>query len=92
MHVVAYRLVNAEGVGRFVRFRLEPEGGVASLPAEQQANADNDYLMIGVLRDGDILVNDPMRVTDGIEPCNDPILHIRPLLYAESVRRRTSGL
>jgi catalase len=28
-------------------------------------------------RDGDILVNDPMRLTDGIEPSDDPILHIR---------------
>ena len=136
--LVAYRLVNADGVGRFVRFRLEPEDGVASLPAEQQADADDDYLMAGVLRqvpvrhrllaqlaadgdqttdssrawpaerewvdlgvvevtgpdtererDGDVLVNDPMRVTDGIEPSDDPILHLRPLLYAESVRRRT---
>jgi catalase len=40
-------------------------------------------------RDGDILVNDPMRLTDGIEPSDDPILHIRRHVYAESVRRRT---
>lgn len=45
----AYRLVNAEGVGRFVRFRFEPEEGVASLPPEQWGTADNDYLMTGVL-------------------------------------------
>ena len=40
-------------------------------------------------RNGDILVHDPMRVTDGIEPSDDPILHIRTHVYAESVLRRT---
>ncbi|MHC1559027.1 catalase family peroxidase [Actinomycetospora sp. C-140] len=138
--LVAYRLVAADGSGRHVRFRCEPEAGVAALPAEQQGGADNDYLMTGVLeqvpvrhrvlaqlaaggdqttdssqewpadrewvdlgvvevtgpdtereRDGDVLVYDPMRVTDGIEPSDDPILHLRPLLYAESVRRRTAA-
>ena len=40
-------------------------------------------------RDGDILVNDPTRVTDGIELSDDPILHIRTHVYGESVRRRS---
>jgi catalase len=40
-------------------------------------------------RDGDILVNDPTRVTDGIELSDDPILRIRTYIYAESVRRRS---
>jgi catalase len=40
-------------------------------------------------RDGDVLVFDPTRVTDGIEPSDDPILHIRSHAYAESVLRRT---
>ena len=40
-------------------------------------------------RDGDILVNDPTRVTDGIELSDDPILHIRTYVYGESVRRRS---
>ena len=40
-------------------------------------------------RDGDVLVFDPMRVTDGIEPSDDQILHIRSHAYAESVFRRT---
>jgi catalase len=40
-------------------------------------------------RDGDILGNDPMRLTDGIEPSDDPILHIRTYVYGESVLRRT---
>ena len=40
-------------------------------------------------RGDDVLVFDPMRLTDGIEPSDDPILHIRTHVYAESVRRRT---
>lgn len=134
----AYRLVNAAGAGRFVRWRLVPEAGEESLPEAERATADNDYLMTGILeqvpvlfrllaqlahdddqttdasrewpadrewadmgvveitgpdtereRDGDILVNDPTRVTDGIELSDDPILHIRTHVYGESVRRRS---
>ena len=134
----AYRLINADGVGQFVRFTLSPEKGEHSLPVEQRASADAHYLMKGVFdelpiryrvraqlahdddqttdpsnawpadrewvdirtivitgpetereRNGDILVNDPMRVTDGIEPSDDPILHIRTYVYGESVLRRT---
>jgi catalase len=40
-------------------------------------------------RDGDVLVFDPTRVTDGIELSADPILHIRPEAYAVSVERRS---
>jgi catalase len=39
--------------------------------------------------DGDILVFDPTRVTDGIQLTDDPILHARRGAYAESVARRT---
>jgi catalase len=42
-------------------------------------------------RDGDILVFDPLRLTDGIEPSDDPILHFRPRAYSVSVARRTGG-
>jgi len=40
-------------------------------------------------RDGDVLVMDPGRLTDGIEPSADPILNVRSDAYAESVYRRT---
>jgi catalase len=40
-------------------------------------------------QEGDVLVFDPMRVTDGIEPSDDQILHIRSHAYAESVLRRS---
>ncbi|OBA59067.1 catalase [Mycobacterium sp. 1100029.7] len=39
--------------------------------------------------DGDIVVFDPTRVTDGIEPSDDPVLHFRSLAYSASVKLRT---
>ena len=42
-------------------------------------------------RDGDVLVMDPTRVTDGIEPSADPILNARGDVYAESVYRRSGA-
>jgi catalase len=41
-------------------------------------------------RDGDILVFDPTRVTEGIELSDDPILSFRPRAYSVSVERRTA--
>jgi catalase len=38
---------------------------------------------------GDIVVFDPMRVTDGIEPSDDPVLRFRSLAYSASVKLRT---
>ena len=37
----------------------------------------------------DIVVFDPMRVTDGIEPSDDPLLSARSAVYAGSYRART---
>jgi len=42
-------------------------------------------------RDGDVLVFDPTRITDGIALSDDPILRFRRAAYSESVLRR-SGL
>jgi catalase len=42
-------------------------------------------------RDGDILVFDPTRVTEGIELSDDPILLFRPKAYSVSVAHRTEG-
>lgn len=42
-------------------------------------------------RDGDVLVMDPTRVTDGIELSADPILNVRGDVYAESVFRRSGA-
>jgi catalase len=37
----------------------------------------------------DIVVFDPMRVTDGIEPSDDPVLRFRTQVYSASVKLRT---
>ena len=42
-------------------------------------------------RDGDVLVFDPTRVTEGIRLSQDPILLARPGAYSVSVARRTSS-
>jgi catalase len=39
--------------------------------------------------DGDIVVFDPMRVTDCIEPSDDPVLRFRTLAYSASVKLRS---
>jgi hypothetical protein len=39
--------------------------------------------------DGDIVVFDPMRVTDGVEPSDDPVLHFRSYAYSVSVKERS---
>lgn len=41
-----------------------------------------------VIDEAGLLVFDPVKVTDGIELSNDPILHYRPRAYSESVDRR----
>ncbi|HYH58677.1 MAG TPA: catalase family peroxidase [Thermoleophilaceae bacterium] len=42
-------------------------------------------------QDGDVLVFDPTRVTDGIELSGDAILRVRPDAYAVSVERRSGA-
>jgi catalase len=42
-------------------------------------------------RDGDVLVFDPTRITDGIELSGDQILRVRPDAYAVSVERRSGA-
>jgi catalase len=137
----AFRFVNADGEATWIRYRLVPEAGEASLSDEELADRDPDYLQtelgerlargpaaftllaqlasemdptddptaawpedgefveLGRLevtelafdreQEGDVLVFDPTRVTDGIELSDDPILLARPQAYAESVLRRT---
>ena len=39
----------------------------------------------------DGIIFDPMRLTDGIEPSDDPVLHFRPAVYGLSYERRTGS-
>lgn len=62
---------------------------------------DREQVVVGTLRidrldqtrerDGDVLVFDPTRVTDGIELSADAILLVRPDAYAVSVERRSGA-
>jgi catalase len=58
--------------------------------------ADRERVVVGTLEvaaiDDDAddgIVYDPMRLTDGIEPSDDPVLHYRPAVYTLSHARRT---
>jgi catalase len=63
-------------------------------PAERETVAAGTLELTGLDTErevgDDILVFDPMRVTDGIEPSDDPVLRFRPQSYSVSVERRTS--
>ena len=45
----AFRWVNADGDGRFIRYRWEPEAGVAGLSAEEARELGADYLQGEIL-------------------------------------------
>ena len=58
---------------------------------------DRERLIVGTLEvtavdddADDSIIFDPMRLTDGIEPSDDPVLHYRPDVYGLSYARRTS--
>jgi catalase len=134
----AFRLVDAEDNGRWIRWRWLPEAGVEWLPEAEWEGMDPNFLQ-GEIVDrlpvrftlvarlggeglptddptaawpedletvdmgtveltgpetqretgDDVMVMDPTRVTDGIEPSDDPILHVRSHAYSVSVERRS---
>ena len=83
-------------------FHLELELAAAGDPLDDPTAlwSDRERVRVGDLsitglafdreRDGDVLVFDPIRVTDGIELSDDPILHARSGAYRASVSRRTA--
>lgn len=136
----AFRLTNADGEQRWVRWRWVPDAGVEWLPEDEREGLDPDYLQteiferlpvrytlvarvgtddlptddataawpesleavdMGTLEltgadteretGDDVMVMDPIRVTDGIELSDDPILHARSPAYSVSVERRLQG-
>jgi catalase len=87
--------------GRPIRFELELQIAAPGDPVDDPRiawPADRERVIAGALelteldtsreRDGDVLVFDPTRVTDGIELTDDPILGFRPRAYSVSVERR----
>jgi catalase len=87
-----------------VEFALEVQIADAGDPTDDPIKAwpaDRETLDVGTLavtgldtereQGDDILVFDPGRVTDGIEPSEDPVLAFRPRAYSESVLRRSGA-
>src|SRR5205085_7968848 len=87
--------------GTPIRFTLELQLAADGDPLDDPRRAwpaDRERVIAGTLeltgpdtrreRDGDVLVFDPTRVTDGIELTDDPILRFRPKAYSVSVERR----
>jgi len=88
--------------GKPIRFTLELQLAEPGDPVDDPRIAwpeDRERVVVGALelteldtrreRDGDVLVFDPTRVTDGIELTDDPILNFRARAYAVSVERRS---
>jgi catalase len=85
-----------------VRFDLVVQLAKPGDPTDDPTAAwppDRDTIKVGELaltaletgrdRDGDVLVFDPTRVTDGIELSDDPILRFRSHAYSVSVNERS---
>jgi len=87
-----------------IRFTLEVQIAEPGDPTDDATvawPADRERVVVGSLelteldtvreRDGDILVFDPTRVTDGIELSDDPLVRMRSHAYSISVERRTGA-
>jgi catalase len=136
----AFKLVDADGEGTWVRYRWRPEAGERRLPDDEARARGRDYLsaelaerlreapaafellfqlaaegdplddptavwpddrellvagrleITGIVDDpeanGHIEVFDPLRIVDGIEVSDDPVLQARPLAYSVSAYAR----
>jgi catalase len=89
----------AEGIARFtLEFTLADEGDplddpTAEWEGEHEVVELGELELISVVEEAEApenpLVFDPMRLADGIEPSEDPILAVRPKAYSVSIDRRT---
>lgn len=90
---IAERLV--AGPARFdLMLQIAAEGDDPDDPSSVWS--DNKLTKAGTMTltattsEGDSAIFDPIRVTDGIEPSNDPVLQFRPAAYSESYALRTA--
>jgi catalase len=90
----------ADGIARFtLEFTLANDGDPLDDPTAEW-EGDHEVIELGELEVISVveeaetpespLVFDPMRLTDGIEPSEDPILAARPKAYSVSIERRTT--
>ena len=88
----------SEGIARFtLEFTLASDGDpledpTAEWEGEHEVIELGELELISVVEEAETpenpLVFDPMRLTDGIEPSEDPILAVRPKAYSVSIDRR----
>lgn len=90
------RLVR-EPVRMELEVQIAAEGDNPNDPSDEWPE-DRERVTVGTLEvtaiDGDAddgIVYDPMRLTEGIEPSDDPVLHYRPPVYSLSHARRTGS-
>ncbi len=87
------------GPARFnLQLQLAAEGDSTDDPRKNWPD-DRETVVAGTLEiteldpaaetGGELIVFDPMRLTDGIEPSDDPILRYRPRAYSVSAERRS---
>lgn len=83
-----------------IRFDLElqvadrdddPHDPRSPWPEERRRVIAGKLDLTGVDDEADSMIFDPMRLTAGIEPSDDPILNYRPKAYSVSFERRTDG-
>lgn len=87
------------------RFRLELQIAADDDPVDDPSVAwpsERETVIAGTLEltgldperesGGEVIVFDPVRVTDGIEPSDDPVLRYRPRAYSVSAERRSGGV
>ena len=90
----------ADGIARFtLEFTLANEGDTLDDPTVEW-EGDHEVVELGELEVLEVVedaehpwipsVLDPMRLTDGIEPSDDPILAARPKAYSVSIERRSA--
>ena len=68
----------------------DPDDPTAEWKSDERVAAGMVELT-ALTKEGDEFVYDPTRVTDGIEPSDDPILNFRPRAYSVSAERRLGG-
>jgi catalase len=69
----------------------DPDDPRSRWPDERRRVIAGTLELTGVDDDADSMIFDPMRLTAGIEPSDDPILNYRPKAYSVSFERRQAG-
>jgi catalase len=69
----------------------EVNDATAAWPDDREKVEAGTLEVHSVTTEGDDFVFDPMRLADGIEPSDDPVLRFRPQAYAVSHERRTGA-